>query len=330
MGNNHLGSEVLSENIHKHTGMIIGRKQLGRHETLIENMRKHKILYIMVLPGVLYFILFKYIPLLGSIIAFQDFQIFKGLLKSPWVGLENFQYIFQYPDFYRILKNTVIIGFAQIVFGFPVPLLLSLLINEVYSNKFKRTTQTILYLPHFLSWAIIGSIIFELLSLNGPFNIVRRVLGNDSILYMQKSVYFLPIVIISSIWKEIGWGAIVYLAAIAGINPQLYEAALVEGASKFKQTIYITLPMLMPTIVVMFLLRIGNFLNLGFEQIYVLMTPVTQSVGDILDTYVYRYGVVEGKYSITTTIGLFKSVFGLILMVFSNWLSKRATGRGVY
>lgn len=284
----------------------------------------------MVLPGVLYFFVFKYIPLLGSVIAFQDFQIFRGLFKSPWVGLENFRYIFQYPDFYRILKNTVVIGFIQIVFGFPAPLLLSVLINEINGNKFKRSTQTILYLPHFLSWAIVGSIIFELLSLNGPFNIIRKSLGLDTILYMQKIKYFIPVVTISSIWKEIGWTAIIYLAAIAGISPYLYEAAKVEGASKLQQIIYITLPMLLPTLVVMFLLRIGNFLNLGFDQIYVLMTPVTQSVGDILDTYVYRYGVREGKYSITTTVGLFKSVFGLVLMIFCNRLSKKVTGRGIY
>ncbi len=278
----------------------------------------------------LYFILFKYVPLLGSVIAFQDYQIFKGLLKSPWVGLENFIYIFQYPDFYRILGNTVKIGFAQILYGFPAPILLALLLNEVGNRKLKRCMQTVLYLPHFLSWAIIGSILFDLLSLNGVVNSVRTAFGMDPILYMQKADCFVPIVILSSIWKEMGWSAIVYLAAIAGISPELYEAAVVEGASRLKQALYITFPLLLPTITVMFLLRVGNFLNLGFEQIYVLMTPMTQSVGDILDTYVYQYGVLEGKYSMTTAIGLFKSIFGLVLMVLCNSLSKYATGRGVY
>ncbi len=301
-----------------------------KRESIWGNMRRHKALYWMTLPGMLYFILFKYVPLLGSVIAFQDYQIFKGLLKSPWVGLENFIYIFQYPDFYRILGNTVKIGFAQILYGFPAPILLALLLNEVGNRKLKRCMQTVLYLPHFLSWAIIGSILFDLLSLNGVVNSVRTAFGMDPILYMQKADCFVPIVILSSIWKEMGWSAIVYLAAIAGISPELYEAAVVEGASRLKQALYITFPLLLPTITVMFLLRVGNFLNLGFEQIYVLMTPMTQSVGDILDTYVYQYGVLEGKYSMTTAIGLFKSIFGLVLMVLCNSLSKYATGRGVY
>ena len=301
-----------------------------KRESIWGNMRRHKALYWMTLPGMLYFILFKYVPLLGSVIAFQDYQIFKGLLKSPWVGLENFIYIFQYPDFYRILGNTVKIGFAQILYGFPAPILLALLLNEVGNRKLKRCMQTVLYLPHFLSWAIIGSILFDLLSLNGVVNSVRTAFGMDPILYMQKADCFVPIVILSSIRKEMGWSAIVYLAAIAGISPELYEAAVVEGASRLKQALYITFPLLLPTITVMFLLRVGNFLNLGFEQIYVLMTPMTQSVGDILDTYVYQYGVLEGKYSMTTAIGLFKSIFGLVLMVLCNSLSKYATGRGVY
>lgn len=301
-----------------------------KRESIWGNMRRHKALYWMTLPGMLYFILFKYVPLLGSVIAFQDYQIFKGLLKSSWVGLENFIYIFQYPDFYRILGNTVKIGFAQILYGFPAPILLALLLNEVGNRKLKRCMQTVLYLPHFLSWAIIGSILFDLLSLNGVVNSVRTAFGMDPILYMQKADCFVPIVILSSIWKEMGWSAIVYLAAIAGISPELYEAAVVEGASRLKQALYITFPLLLPTITVMFLLRVGNFLNLGFEQIYVLMTPMTQSVGDILDTYVYQYGVLEGKYSMTTAIGLFNSIFGLVLMVLCNSLSKYATGRGVY
>lgn len=304
--------------------------QRARRESLTENIRRHQALYWMALPGIAFFLVFKYVPLLGSVIAFQDYQIFKGLFKSPWAGFKNFAYIFQYPDFYRILKNTAVIGGGSILYGFPAPILLALLLGEIGNRKVKRNLQTVFYLPHFLSWAIIGSIIFELLSMAGPLNLLRDWLGLPPVLYMQQMNSFVPIVIISSIWKEVGWSAIVYLAAIAGINPQLYEAALVEGASRFKQTLYITLPMLLPTVTVMFLLRIGNFLNLGFEQLYVLMTPATQSVGDILDTYVYRYGIREGKYSITTAIGLFKSVFGMVLMMGCNWLSKRSTGRGLY
>lgn len=300
------------------------------NETLWVNMKRHPMLYLMVLPGLCYFLIFKYIPLLGSVIAFQNYQIFKGLFKSPWTGLTNFQYIFKYQDFYRILKNTVEIGGLQILFGFPAPILLALMLNQVTRSFTKRSLQTVLYLPHFLSWAIIGSIIFDIFSMNGIVNVFRSLFHLPPVLYMQQSGAFVPIVTVSFVWKEIGWSAIVYLAAISGINPQLYEAAVIEGASNWKQTVYITLPMLMPTIIVMFLLRIGNFLNLGFEQIFVLLTPTTQRIGDILDTWVYQNGVLEGKYSLTTAVGLFKSVFGLVLMVACNWLSKRSTGRGVY
>lgn len=304
--------------------------KLPKGETLLINIKKHPMLYIMVLPGLMYFLLFKYIPLLGSIIAFQDYQIFNGLWKSPWVGIKNFSYIFKQKDFYRILLNTIKIGGMQILYGFPAPIILALMLNQVSHTFTKRNLQTVLYLPHFLSWAIIGSIIFDIFSINGIVNALRSTLNLPPVLYMQQSSAFIPIIIVSFVWKEIGWSAIIYLAAIAGINPQLYEAAVIEGASSWKQTVYITLPMLMPTIIIMFLLRIGNFLNLGFEQIFVLLTPTTQRIGDILDTWVYRNGVLEGKYSLTTTVGLFKSVFGLLLMMFSNWLSKRATGRGVY
>lgn len=303
---------------------------LLKKESLSLNIKKHKMLYVMIIPAVIYFIVFKYIPLLGSVIAFQDYQIFKGMQASPWVGFKNFVYIFNYPDFYRILRNTAIIGISQLLAGFPAPILLALMINEVRYVFVKRSMQTMFYLPHFLSWAILGQVIFQILSQHGFVNNLAQMFGKEPTLFMQQVKYFYPIVVGSYIWKETGWGAIIYLAAIAGINPTLYEAAIVEGASSFKQVIYITLPLIMPTIIIMFLLRIGNFLNLGFEQLYVLMTPVTASVGDILDTYVYRYGIQLGKYSITTAIGLFKSVFGFILLILCNALSKKVTGKGVY
>lgn len=297
---------------------------------LADNIIRHKALYIMVLPGLIYFIIFKYIPLLGSVIAFQDYQIFRGLMRSPWVGMQNFQKLFSMPDFYNILKNTMIIGAQQIIFAFPAPFLLALLLSEVQNLRLKSFMQSIMYLPHFLSWAIIGSIIFDLLGYTGIVNAMRDLFRVEPMLYMQKIAYFRPVVIVSFIWKDIGWSAIIYLAAIAAISPNLYEAAVVEGASKFKQMLFITVPLLLPTLTVMLLLRIGNFLNLGFEQIYVLMTDSTRSVGDILDTYVYRNGIKEGKYSLTTAVGLFKSVFGLVLLVLCNWISNKTTGRGLY
>ncbi|MEK3886406.1 ABC transporter permease [Bacillus sp. FSL K6-3431] len=284
-------------------------------------------LYVMILPGIVFYIVFKYIPLLGSIIAFQDYQIFKGLWHSPWVGLDNFRFLFSYQDFYQVLRNTALIAFYQLVFGFPAPIILALLFNEIRSLIAKKTVQSLFYLPHFLSWVVVGGIVFELLSTQGIVNAIRDLFGLEPILFMQEEKHFRLIVVLSSIWKEVGWGTIIYLAAIAGINPNLYEAAVVDGANRWKQTIYITIPMLFPTILVLFLLNIGNFLELGFDQIFNLLTPMTYAVGDIIETYVYRAGVLQGQYSLTTAIGIFQSVIGFTLLwIFNRFARKSEQG----
>jgi len=295
----------------------------------VHNIRKHWMLYAMILPGVVFYIVFKYVPLAGSVIAFQKYQIFKGIFNSPWVGLDNFRYIFAYKDFYNVLRNTALIALYQLVFGFPAPIVLALLFNEIRSALAKRAVQSFFYLPHFLSWVVVGGIVFELLATQGFVNTVRGWFGYEPILYMQEERYFRSIVVISGIWKEVGWGTIIYLAALAGVNPHLYEAAVVDGAGKWKQTLYITLPALFPTIVVLFLLRIGNFLELGFDQIYNLLTPLTYSVGDIIETYVYRAGVLQAQYSVTTAIGLFQSVIGFALLWVFNRLAKK-TDQGLW
>ncbi len=316
-------------NPNQHTaGRKGGRK--GSNHPIINNVKKHWLLYVMALPGILYFIIFKYIPILGSFISLQDYQIFSGMWKSPWVGLKHFIFIFTYPDFYQVVRNTFIIGFYQLVIGFPAPLILAIMLNEIRIMAVKRPMQTLFYLPHFLSWPIIGGIIYELLSLNGPANMILETFGFEPQLFLQKSEYFRGIVTSSYVWKETGWNTIIFLAALAGINPSLYEAATVDGASRWRQIFSITIPCLMPTIMILFLLRVGNFLELGFEQIYVLMTPMTYAVGDILDTYVYRVGIVEGRYSLTTAVGLFKSIIGFFLLYFCNYLSKKSTGQGLY
>lgn len=295
----------------------------------LKNVRKHWMLYLMILPGILFYIVFKYVPLAGSIITFQDYQIMKGIWASPWVGLDNFKFIFSYPDFWKVLRNTALIAMYQLVFGFPAPIVLALLFNEIRSMVMKRTYQSLFYLPHFLSWVVVGGIVFELLATGGIVNVVRGWFGYEPVLFMQQEKMFRSIVVISGIWKEVGWGTIIYLAALAGINPNLYEAAVVDGASKWKQTLYITLPSLLPTITVLFLLRIGNFLELGFEQIFNLLTPMTYSVGDIIETYVYRAGVLQGQYSMTTTIGLFQSIIGFILLWIFNRLARK-TEQGLW
>ncbi|BFT74252.1 polygalacturonan/rhamnogalacturonan ABC transporter permease [Paenibacillus sp. P36] len=293
------------------------------------NMRKHWMLYLMIIPGLVYYLIFKYVPLMGSVIAFQNYQIFKGMLGSSWVGLDNFKFIFTYQDFYHVLRNTATIATYHLVFGFPAPIILALLFNEVRLMLFKRVVQSMFYLPHFLSWVVVGGIVFELLSTQGVANMVRGWFGFEPILFMQQQSYFRTIVVLSGIWKEVGWGTIIYLAAIAGINPNLYEAAVMDGANRWKQTLHITLPILFPTILVLFLLNIGNFLELGFDQIYNLLTPMTYSVGDIIETYVYRAGVLQGQYSVTTAIGLFQSVIGFALLWIFNRMARK-TEQGLW
>jgi len=296
--------------------------------SLIHNMKRYWPYYVMVLPGVIYFIVFKYVPILGSVIAFQDFNIIGGMFGSKWVGLKHFKALFNYADFKRIFSNTIILGLCKTILTFPIPIVLSLMLNEVQNLKLKKTIQTAIYIPYFLSWVIVGGLVFDLFGMGGIFNNIRNFFGLNSILIMQKEAYFRPLYVLSSIWKDSGWGTVVYLAAISGIDQSLYEAASIDGASRFQRMRAITLPLLIPTVMTLFLLNIGSFLDLGFEQVYNLMTPMTYSVGDIFDTYVYRVGIQQAQYSFTTAIGLFQSVIGLILVTTFNKLSKKASEDG--
>lgn len=297
---------------------------------LLQNMKQYWPLYIMVIPGVTFFIIFKFIPMGGSVIAFQDYSVFKGIIKSSWVGFENFNLLFQSSDFYRILKNTLILGFLKVFVIFPIPIILALMINEVKAVLLKRGIQTALYIPHFLSWVIIAGIAFDVFSLNGAFNTIREWLGMEPNLIMQEEGYFRFVYVLTAVWRDAGWGTIIYLAAISSIDPQLYEAANIDGASRFKQMIRITFPLLLPTAVILFLLDLGNFMELGFEHVYNLLTPMTYSVGDIIDTYAYRTGIQETRYSFATAIGLFQAVIGFILVITFNKLSKKISNEGLW
>jgi len=292
------------------------------------NIRRYWSLYLMVLPGIIFLILFNYAPMAGSVIAFQDYSVFKGIMASEWVGLKHFKSLFAYHDFYKIFRNTMVLGLFNLVFVFPVSLILALMLNEVQCLKLKKSIQTVIYIPHFLSWVVIGGLVFDLFGLSGLFNKVRELMGMSPILVMQMERWYRTIYVISSIWKEAGWGTVVYLAAMSGIDPSLYESAMVDGASRFQRMIRITLPLLMPTVITLLLLRIGNFLEQGFDQSFSLMTPMTYSVADIFDTYVYRVGIQKAQYSSATAIGLFKSVIGLILVVTFNKLANRFTEEG--
>lgn len=295
---------------------------------LADNLRKYWPYYVMVIPGVVYFIVFKYIPMLGSVIAFQDYSVFKGITGSEWVGLKNFKALLSYPDFLRIFSNTLVLGLLKTVVLFPIPVILSLMINEVKNVHVKKAIQTAIYIPYFLSWVIVGGLIFDIFGVGGLFNNIREFLGMDMLLVMQKESWFRPIYVLASIWKESGWGTVVYLAAISGIDQSLYESAAIDGASRFQRMRYISLPLLIPTILTLFLLNIGSFLELGFEQVYNLLTPMTYSVGDIFDTYVYRVGIQQAQYSFTTAVGLFQSMIGLILVLIFNKLANKFTDDG--
>ncbi|MNH95746.1 putative multiple-sugar transport system permease YteP [compost metagenome] len=287
-------------------------------------------LWLIAIPGILYFIIFKYVPLLGNVIAFQDYSIFKGVFGSPFVGWKHFIFMFRYEEFINILKNTLLISFYQIIFGFPAPLLLALLLNEIRLVLFKRTVQTLLYLPHFLSWVIVGGIFINLLAFDGIFNQLLKNLNLASIDLISDQRYFRSVVVFSAIWKEVGWGMIIYLAAISGINQHLYEAAVIDGANRWRLMWSVTLPSIIPAIVTLFLLRIGNLLDANVEQMLVLLNPLVRPVGEVIDTYVYRAGLQGAQFSFTTAIGLFKSIIGLVMIVGLNQVSKKTTGSGIY
>jgi putative aldouronate transport system permease protein len=292
---------------------------------------RYRILYLLSVPGILYFFLFKYVPLFGSVIAFQNYNIFKGITGSDWVGLEHFQKMFSHYDFLRILNNTLLLGLYDLVIAFPVPILLAILLNEVRMIVFKRLLQTIVYMPHFLSWVVISGIFMGIFSMDaGVVNKALGFLGMQPIYFLGEDSYIRSILIGSGIWRDSGYGTIIFLAAIAGINPDLYEAAEVDGAGRLKQIWSITLPSLLPTIMILLLLHIGKFLDLGFERVFVFLNPLNLESGEILDTYIYKAGLLSQQYSYTTAIGLFKSVVGLMLVLLGNFFSKKTTGESLY
>lgn len=287
-------------------------------------------LYIMALPGIIFLIVFKYVPLAGAVIAFKEYSVFQGFIDSPWAGFKHFETLIRHPDFIRVFSNTLVLGFLKLFLVFPIPVLLALMINEVRKSALKKGIQTALYIPHFLSWVIIAGIVFDFFSLSGLFNVVIGWFGYDPVLVMQESAYFRLVYVITAIWRDAGWGTVVYMAAISSIDPQLYESAMMDGASKSKQIRHITFPLLLPTVLVLFLLEIGNFMELGFDHVYNLLTPMTYSVGDILDTYVFRTGIQQAQYSFATAVGLFQSVIGFMLVYTFNRLSRKVSDGGLW
>lgn len=309
-----------------------GTAPVLRRESYFMNMRRRYQLYLLALPGFLFLVFFRVIPALGSVIAWQDYSIFAGVQNSPWVGWQNFQDMFQYNFFQRIFRNSLIIGFQRVLFSFPVPIILALLLNELRSRPYQRTIQTLAYFPHFLSWVIVSQIFLNILNPDGGLvNVVRESLfGLEPRFFMIEPQFFRPVVIVSYTWRQAGFDSIIYMAALSAIDPQLYEAASIDGASRWKQLWRITIPSLLPTIVTLFLVNIGRFLEIGFDQIWTLSNPLVWEVADIFDTYVYRVGLLEGAYSITTAVNLFKAALSFVLLAGANTLAKRTTGTGIF
>lgn len=294
-------------------------------------LRAHGSLYLMLLPGLLFYLVFRYGPMYGILIAFKDFNIFDGIMGSPWAGFTHFEALFRNPQFGRIIQNTLTISLLKLVVSIPADIILALLLNELRIAWFKKTVQTITYLPHFLSWVMIYGILVAFMApSSGLFNQWIRAMGGDAIPFLTNDNWFRAILVFSEVWKDTGWGAIIYLAALAGISPDLYEAATVDGASKWRQVRHITLPGIAHVIVLVLVLRLGYILNAGFEQVYILYNPRVYGVADIIDTWVFRNGIEQFRFSIATAAGLFKSVIGLALVLIANKLAKSWTGNGIW
>lgn len=291
----------------------------------------NRYLYLMLLPALVFYAVFHYYPMYGAIIAFKDFNITKGILGSPWVGTKHFEYLFELEKFRTVFWNTIVISCYRLVFGFPAPIIVALLLNEIMNRAFKRTVQTVIYLPHFISWVILGGLLVNLLSTDGGVvNKVIEALGGSPIGFLSDDSHFRSTLVWSMIWKEFGWNTIIYMAALAGVNPQLYEAAVMDGANRWRRIWHITIPCIRSTIVILLLLRIGSMMEAGFEQIFVLYHTGVYSVSDIIDTYVYRIGLTEGRFSLAAAVGLFKSVINFVLLVVANKLARMMGEQGVY
>jgi putative aldouronate transport system permease protein len=299
------------------------RQQEGFMQRAKKDFNLNKSLYIMVIPVLLFYILFHYKPMYGVIIAFKNFSPVKGIMGSDWVGVKHFIDFVSSMYFIRTLKNTLVINVVNLIFGFPAPIILALLVNELKNKYFSKIVQTISYLPHFISLVVVCGMIIDFTRDTGIINDIIALFGGERVTLLSNPKYFVPVFVGSDIWQGLGWGSIIYLAALAGIDQELYEAACVDGAGKWKQTLHITLPGILPTIVILLVLRIGNMLNVGFEKIILLYSPVTYETADVISSYVYRKGLQEFNFSFSAAVGLFNSIVNFILLISANKMSKK-------
>ena len=290
---------------------------------LARNFRRYKYIYIMAIPVVIYYLIFMYWPMYGAQIAFKQFSPGKGILGSPWIGLKNFEKFFRSFYLTRLLRNTLLISFYGLLFSFPAPIILALLLNELRSNKFKRCVQTISYLPHFISVMVICGMIIDFTRSDGLINDIIAFFGGTRKTMLLDPGLFRPIYIISDIWQGVGWGSIIYLSALTGIDPEQYEAAVIDGAGRLQKILYITLPGIAPTIVIMLIMRMGQMMNVGYEKIILLYNGNTYETADVISSFVYRKGLVEADYGYSTAIGLFNSIVNLLLLLITNTISRK-------
>ena len=292
---------------------------------IVRDWKKYRPLYLMLLPTVLYYLIWGYGPMYGIIIAFKQFTPRKGILSSPWAGFKYFQEFFTGPFVFRLIRNTVMINFWNLVFAFPLPIIFALLLNEVRNNFYKRTVQTITYMPYFVSLVVVCGMIVDFTASDGVVGEFIRIMGGTPKNLLAEPKYFRTIYVVSELWQRLGWDSIIFLAALTGINPELYEAARIDGAGKFKQTIHVTIPGIMPTIAILLILRVGSLMSLGFEKVILLYNPLIYETADVISSYVYRKGIVESNFSFATAVGLFNSVINFVLVILANKISAKIT-----
>ncbi|WP_420819497.1 ABC transporter permease [Paenibacillus thalictri] len=300
-------------------------------QLLRKRLIKNRWMYYMLAPGILYFFIFKYVPMWGVLIAFQDYSPFTGFWGSPWIGFEHFRTFFGEPQFWQLFGNTLILALYNIFFFFPLPIVIALMLNEIRKEVYKRTIQSLIYIPHFISWVVVVGLAYILFTTEGGiFNELVASFGGEKINFLLNREWFRTMIVGEMIWKETGWGTILFLAALAGVDPQLYEAARIDGAGRWGQLLHVTLPAIRSTIVVLLILRLGSFLDLGFEQIFLMLNPMNREVGEVFETYVYEHGIQQGDFSYSTAVNLFKSAIGIALVVGANYFAKKIGEEGIY
>lgn len=309
---------------------MLKRTKVSKYESVRKSLKKDWQLYTFLILPVIYLIVFQYLPMVGNAIAFRRFMPGGSMIGEEFVGLRYFQMFWNDRTFWRVFRNTVSIGGLTLLFNFPIPIIFALLLNELKSVKFKRFVQTASYLPHFISMVIVAGMIMEMFSANGIINQMIQWFGGDPIIFMQRAEWFRTIYVGSDIWQRTGWGAILYLAALTNIDPNLYEAAAIDGAGRLRQTWHVTIPGILPTVITLLILNIGSFMNVGFEKVFLLYNPLTYETGDVISTYLYRIGLGSANFSYATAIGLTQAVIGFILVMGTNLLSRKLTSRSLW